>query len=254
MQGNIVYVDYERSSWKYMSYERSFRSEDMEAYKMGGRTVNVSDTIESFIDVPNVKGGGSAYGGKWRPNPKKPDDQRCLGQPGEVKTTIMNNGEVFKTKIGSDGRAEIERHETVHNRADKHTNPHDHTISWNNPDEHPVPSSPINYPNGAPEFKIFARRNFMENYIIVPEGSMNFETISEFKQSLNWGAEIEFVWNCTTYNVIRYGTNNKITIYQANRPETEKVCDTADDALEYMVGTDRLRDVITKVNVVSRTI
>ena len=57
-----------------------------------------------------------------------------------------------------------------------------------------------------------------------------------------------------TYGVIRYGTNNKITIYQANRPETEKVCDTADDALEYMLGDDRLRDVITKVNVISRTI
>lgn len=56
------------------------------------------------------------------------------------------------------------------------------------------------------------------------------------------------------YGVIRYGTNNKITIYQANRPETEKVCDTADDALEYMLGDDRLRDVITKVNVISRTI
>ena len=24
MQGNIVYVDYERSSWKYMSYERNY--------------------------------------------------------------------------------------------------------------------------------------------------------------------------------------------------------------------------------------
>ena len=94
----------------------------------------------------------------------------------------------------------------------------------------------------------------MDNYIIVPDGSMNFETISEFKRSLSWGAEIEFVWNNVTYGVIRYGTNNKITIYQANRPETEKVCDTADDALEYMLGDDRLRDVITKVNVISRTI
>ena len=62
----------------------------------------------------------------------------------------------------------------------------------------------------------------MDNYIIVPDGSMNFETISEFKRSLSWGAEIEFVWNNITYGVIRYGTNNKITIYQANRPETEK--------------------------------
>ena len=56
------------------------------------------------------------------------------------------------------------------------------------------------------------------------------------------------------YGVIRYGTDNKITIYEAYKPETEKVCETADDALEYIVGGDRLRDVITKVNVVSRTI
>ena len=60
--------------------------------------------------------------------------------------------------------------------------------------------------------------------------------------------------NNKTYGVIRYGTDNKITIYQANRPETEKVCETADDALEYMLGEDRLRDVITKVNVIERTI
>ena len=166
----------------------------------------------------------------------------------------MRNGEIFRTKIGSDGRAEIERHETDHNRGDKHTNPHDHKIDWNTPDEHPMPGPPINYPGGAPEFKQYVRTFSMDNYIIVPDGSMNFETISEFKRSLSWGAEIEFVWNNITYGVIRYGTNNKITIYQANRPEAEKVCDTADDALEYMLGDDRLRDVITKVNVISRTI
>ena len=200
------------------------------------------------------KGGGSAYGGKWRPNPNKPQDQRYWGKPGEIKTTIMRNGEIFRTKIGNDGRAEIERHETDHNRGDKHTNPHDHKIDWNTPDEHPMPGPPINYPGGAPEFKQYVRIFSMDNYIIVPDGSMNFETISEFKRSLSWGAEIEFVWNNVTYGVIRYGTNNKITIYQANRPETEKVCDTADDALEYMLGDDRLRDVITKVNVTSRTI
>ena len=67
------------------------------------------------------------------------------------------------------------------------------------------------------------------------------------------GAEIEFEWNGITYGVVRYGTDNKITIYIANRPETEKVCETADDALEYMVGEDRLRDVITQVHVLART-
>lgn len=88
-------------------------------------------------------------------------------------------------KIGSDGRSEIERQETAHNCGDKHTNPHDSKIDWNNPDEHPVPGSPINYPNGAPDFNQYVRTFSMDNYIFVPDGSMNFETISEFKQSLS---------------------------------------------------------------------
>ena len=249
-----MYVDFERSSWKYMSYERNYKAEDLDVFKIGETYRPERDTIEPYLIGGAYKGGGSAYGGKWKPNPNKPQDKRYWGKPGEIKTTIMRNGEIFRIKIGSDGRAEIERHETDHNRGDKHTNPHDHKIDWNTPDEHPMSGPPINYPGGAPEFKQYVRTFSMDNYIIVPDGSMNFETISEFKRSLSWGAEIEFVWNNVTYGVIRYGTNNKITIYQANRPETEKVCDTADDALEYMLGDDRLRDVITKVNVISRTI
>jgi hypothetical protein len=35
---------------------------------------------------------------------------------------------------------------------------------------------------------------------------------------------------------------------------TEKWCDSADEILEYMVGGDRLRDVITQVKVWERTI
>lgn len=93
----------------------------------------------------------------------------------------------------------------------------------------------------------------MSDTIIVPDGSLNFETISEFKRSMNWGAEIEFEWNGIIYGIVRYGTDNKIIIYIANRPDTEKVCETVDDALEYMVGEDRLRDVITQVHVLART-
>ena len=81
-----------------------------------------------------------------------------------------------------------------------------------------------------------------------------FVSISDFKQCIDRGGEVEFVRNGEHYGAIRYGTNNKITIYIANRPETEKVCETADDALEYMVGEDRLRDVIKKVTVLDRTI
>ncbi len=251
MEGNIVFVDYELSSWKYQKDLSELSP--YAKYICGGLPLpEDSDIIikKGYVE----KGTGSAHGGKWQPNPNKPQDQRYVGSPGEVKTTIMNNGDVFKTKIGNDGRAEIERHETTHNRPDKHTNPHDHKIDWNNPNEHPVPGPPINYPNGAPELIQSEGVSGMSSTITVPDGSLNFETISEFKQSLNWGAEVEFEWNGMTYCVFRYGTDNKITISVANQPDTEKVCETADDALEYMVGTDRLRDVITKVHVVARTI
>ena len=79
MQGDIVYVDYERSSWKYMSYERSCASEDLESFKIGGQASNAYDKISPFIDVPLVKGGGSAHGGEWKPS--KPDDDRFIGTP-----------------------------------------------------------------------------------------------------------------------------------------------------------------------------
>ena len=32
----------------------------------------------------------------------------------------------------------------------------------------------------------------------------------------------------------------------------EKLCSTTDDVLEYMLGDDKLRDVITNVNVIDR--
>lgn len=167
----------------------------------------------------------------------------------------------FDTKIGEDGRATIERHYTNHNCGDKHSNPHDHIIEWIDPPGYPKPGSPINYPkdqypDGAPELKKYGGF-FVMKHTIVPANSIEqnrFITISDFKQCIDRGGEVEFVWNGVHYGVIRYGTDNKITIYVANRPETEKVCETADDALEYMVGQDRLRDVITRVTVLDRTI
>ena len=81
-----------------------------------------------------------------------------------------------------------------------------------------------------------------------------FESIAEFKRSLEWGAEIQFEWKGVEYCCFRHGTNDKITISEAYKPETEKVCETADDALEYIVGGDRLRDVITKVKLTECTV
>lgn len=75
-----------------------FQNAALKTFKIGGQSQSVYDTIVPFIDVP-PKGGGSAYGEKWRPNPNKLADQRYIGTPGEIKTTIMPNGDVFQTKL-----------------------------------------------------------------------------------------------------------------------------------------------------------
>lgn len=254
MEGNIVFVDYELSSWKYQGKE--YKLSPYVKYISGELPLpeNTGIVLKQGYVVSEEKGMGSVYGGTWRPNPNKPTDQRFLGKPGEIKTTITTKGDTYRTKIGSDGRAERERHETVHNRGDKHTNPHDHEINWDNLGGHPVLGPPINYPDGAPEFKEYRSLLAMDDSNIIFAGNDNFVSIGDFERSLSWGAEIEFEWKGVLYGVIRYGTDHKITIYQCGHPETEKVCETAEEALEYMVGEDRLRDVITQVRVVERTI
>ena len=212
--------------------------------------------MEPFLIGGAWKGGGSAYGGKWRPNPNKPYDGRYIGVPGEIKRTFKD-GYWVDTKIGDDGRAIIERHYTDHCRSHTgHTNPHDHIISWDNPTEHPHPGPAINYPNGAPEFKQW-REVYNMKYTISPDNTPEqnrFVSISDFKNCMYWGGEVEFLWKGIKYGVMRYGINNMITIYQMGRPESDMVCKDADEALEFMVGSDRLRDVITQVTVLDRSI
>ena len=250
MQGDIVYVDYERSSWRYMDYERKAApNNDLDCYKIGGAKQDICDTIDVYMIG---KGGGSAFGGKWRPSPKKPEDQRFLGKPGEIKTTYKNGYRV-ETKIGEDGRATVERHHTDHKQPWAHSDPHDHPIHWNNLAGFPDPQPAINYPDGAPEFKQF-RGYYMKN-TIVPANTYEqnqFVTISDFKTCMRWHGEVEFTWNGITYNITH--RKDKISISVSYRQETEKLCDTADEVLDYMVGEDRLRDIITKVTVLDRTI
>lgn len=90
MQGNIVYVDYERSSWKYMSYERNYKAEDLDVFKIGETYRPECDTIEPYLIGGTYKGGGSAYGGKWKPS--KPDDERFLGEPGSITAQLIVTG------------------------------------------------------------------------------------------------------------------------------------------------------------------
>ena len=45
-----------------------------------------------------------------------------------------------------------------------------------------------------------------------------FKSISDFKWCMKCGGEVEIEWNGIHYGIIRYGTDDKITIYVWNCP------------------------------------
>ena len=102
------------------------------------------------------------------------------------------------------------------------------------------------------------------NYYPTPESiELNrFKTISDFKWCVNCGGEIEFEWKGKVFGVfpkLRKTPDAPIQmlitqIYADDMEQTEKWCDDADEVLEYIIDGDRLRDIITKVDVTSRTI
>lgn len=252
MQGNIIYVDYERSSWRYMNYERNFSTDDLESYKIGGTNSTSHDIIDSFWVG---KGGGSAYGGKWRPNPNKPNDKIYFGDPNSNQRYYISTrkgGYWIHVKYDKNGRAVLIRHETGHSPGSGHSDPHDHAVEWVGPDQHPVPGSPINYPDGAvPELKYYWRcTKSME--IPYDAEALRFHTISEFQTSMRYGAEVVIEWNGEEYGI--WSEDQRIRITCKANPEKNRTYDNSDDALEYMIGEERLRDIITQVTVIDRTI
>ena len=78
-----------------------------------------------------------------------------------------------------------------------------------------------------------------------------FKTISEFKECIIRGGEPIFVWNGDTYGVCFADTGYCIARIDGT---CEKLCSTPDSVLEYLVDGDWLRDIITKVTVISRNI
>ena len=262
MEGNIVYVDYELSSWKYQNDD--YIPSKFISYICGEKPLPEDSgiVIKSgcvLREDTAFKGMGSAYGGAWRP--AKPADQRFLGKPGEIKTVYDTHGNRIDTKIGPDGKAVGERHYSNHGNPGIHTIPHDHVIDWSRGFPHPGP--PINYPNGAPEFKFYKEVDQVSNVIgpNTPEDN-RFKTISDFKWCVDGGGEIEFVWNDKVFGIFpqlcKTPTSSMqilITRTYVDDPEpTEMWCDTADEVLEYIIDGDRLRDIITKVVVTDRTI
>ena len=259
MEGNIIFVDYDLSSWRHYNDDQT-----------GQKRMKNDIIIKKSGFVLREKGMGNSRGGAWRPSPNKPNDQRFIGKPGEKKIVYNRKGEKIETKIGEDGRAVIERHYSDHHNPKSHTNPHDHKINWDNPRGFPKPGKPINYPDGAPEFKNYRGANMKINYINLNDldDSLNFETISSFKWCVEYGGEVEFEWKGKSYSITH--PNGRINIGEGYYEKdgkfynvlSHKECKeieglwgaTADEILEYKVGEDRLRDVITKVKVIDRTI
>lgn len=117
-----------------------------------------------------------------------------------------------------------------------------------------MPGPPINYHNGAPEFKSFREMDVLNRIVQANSLEENkFKTISEFKWCINDGGEVTFIWGDKEYGVFKHNYN-KFIISEINNDSLEKCYNTADEVLEYMVGKDRLRDVITQVTVTDRTI
>ena len=227
---------------------RQLHKEDLECYKIGGAIRQEYDIMAPYRIG---KGGGSAFGGRWKPS--KPEDDRLIGKPGEIKVSYAKDGTKIETKIGADGRAVAERHDTAAPNPKYHTNPHDHIINWESP-RYGIPNYekphinywPDEYPDGAPEFKRYGGK-FMYN----GEEDNRFKTISEFKECIIRGGEPVFLWNGDVYGVCFVDGGYCIARIDGTH---ERICSSPDAVLEYTIHGDRLRDIITRVTVISRNI
>ena len=221
MGGNIVFIDYELSSWKYQN--ESYTPSKYLAYILGEQPLPADSKIhiKSGCVLRENTGIGSAHGGPWQPH--KLEDERFIGEPGEIKPSRAGGKHGGFPHLGL----------------------------------------PINYPGGAPEFKCYERQKRMDSYIrpnTVEE--KRFETISDFKWCVNCGGEVQFEWHGKIFGIwpkLRKTPEFPLQMLISqvlvdNMGATEKWCDNADEVLEYIIDGERLRDIITKVEVTDRTL
>ncbi len=243
MKGDIIYVDYELSSWKYLNNTKS---------NILTTQQNTGIIVKKYGYV--CKGGGSAFGGEWKP--KDANSERFLGEPNTIRENIV------KTTKGSykvldyynkNGKAVVERHLTDHNKPHKHSNPHDHRLDWSK--NFPGMSSPINYKESiTPSFEEFINSLLEEvsNYITGDDSKMKnyeynpadykFETLAEFKFYLSCGANVLFEYNNIEYGI--EGHNNSFDIWIGNKGDIANGL-TLEQTLDFEFDGVKLRDFIT---------
>lgn len=250
MKGDILYIDYELSSWKYLDKQNKKNNGFI---KITNRHLTINPKYYIIKKTGYVlKGGGSAFGGEWKPKDK--NSERFIGEPNTIKENIVTTTKgTYRVldKYGNDGKVTNERHLTDHNRSDKHSNPHDHTVEWI--DNHPQLSPPINYPDGnIPEFKNYKMEvNFMannENHVCNPD-DYKFETLGEFKFYLSCGANVGFEWNGTDYGI--EGHNNSFDIWIYDKGDIANGL-TLEQTLNYELDGTKIRDLILKAEITER--
>lgn len=79
-----------------------------------------------------------------------------------------------------------------------------------------------------------------------------FKTISEFKWAMIDNSEVEFEWKDKVYSITH--PDGIISICEEDKYSEAKDYKTADEALEYMIDGQKLREIITQVKVWNRTI
>ena len=250
MEGPIAYVDYELSSWKFLNFQKPtpITAENLDAYKIGGFSSKNYDTIKIY---QISSGMGSAYGGDWKP--KKEADFRFLGEPNTKNITTTKRGEKITTYIGSDGKATSEQHDTDHGFPANHANPHIHPVHWNSITGVPSLGKGVPLNEYFPE-KSLKGADYMSQigrFIQITEDEP-FETLFEFTDALNRGGEIQFLWNGHEYSVLPI--DGRFVICEADLPETSRWYDDTDALLDHEVDGEKLRGVIKRAVITSRTL
>lgn len=248
MKGNIIYIDYELSSWKYLA-------DNQKSSPIYIKQTNPLLTLKTERCIINkigyiYKGGGSAFGGSWKP--KKESDKHYLGNPNSfqrIHKDGKHGGYDILVKYDKNGRAVTERHFTDHYRPDKHSNPHDHKINWNK--GFPEPSSPINYSDGnVPEFKKYnAEVKIMKNIISYDPEENKFETLGEFKFYLSRGWNVGFEWNEVEYGI--EGHNNRFDIWIYDKGDIANNL-TLNQVLDYELDGIKIKDLILTAEIIER--
>lgn len=249
MQGNILFVDYDLSSWQHYDDDNiELPYTQSEKYMLGMERLPQGSNIiiKSNGFIMNEKGSGSVHGGQWQP--KIGQEYLINGSPNTVVRLNINGYDII-VKYNREGKAVLIRHFTDHFYPKYHTNPHDHIITWEKPDGSPNFNHPqINYYDTVPEIKYYSVKD-----ALMMKEDMKYSTIFEFKNSLIYGTEIIFKYQGEEYAAFNLG-NEKYVLCRSRSGNGDETFESADDLMNAKFGDKKLRNIVTKLEVLHRNI